>query len=266
MLSRVAALQGGIGKYHHGLQDRAFRTALELRYQVYCLECNFLSPDDYPDGVEMDEHDEHAAHFYAFDADEELVGYVRLVHADAEQRFPVQNHCALFPEGLTLPHAEHSGEISRLMVRGDYRRRRGDRLLGVTVEQNRAALAGERRLEAPQILLSLYRQMYAYSRANGIRHWYAAMERPLARSLSRLNFSFKSIGPETDYYGPVAPYLADLRELEMQVGLRRPELLAWLQEPEQWSRRVTQGDERGRYHINWPGAVAQRELSLTAFG
>ena len=55
--------------------------------------------------------------------------------------------------------------------------------------------------------------MYAYSRKNGIRHWYAVMERPLARSLLRLNFAFKAIGPQTDYYGPVMPYLADIREL-----------------------------------------------------
>jgi N-acyl amino acid synthase of PEP-CTERM/exosortase system len=210
----------------------ALKSAFELRYQVYCIECSFLSPEDYPDGVESDEHDDGAAHFYAFDADDELVGYVRLVRPGADALFPIQKRCTLSVDGAALPPVGESAEISRLMVRGDYRRRRGDRLSGVTAKQNNAVFAGDRRCEAPQILLGLYRQMYAYSREHGIRHWYAAMERPLARSLLRLDFAFRPIGPQTDYYGPVAPYVADLRELEAQVGQRHPALLTWLQEPE----------------------------------
>ena len=210
----------------------ALQSAYALRYQVYCIECSFLSPDDYPDGVESDEYDDGAAHFYAFDSDDELVGYVRLVRPGADGLFPIQQRCALSVDGTGLPDASHAAEISRLMVRGDYRRRRGDRLSGVTAKQNNAVFAGDRRCEAPQILLGLYRQMYAYSREHGIRHWYAAMERPLARSLLRLDFAFRPIGPQTDYYGPVAPYVADLRELEAQVGERHPHLLSWLQEPE----------------------------------
>jgi N-acyl amino acid synthase of PEP-CTERM/exosortase system len=240
------------GKRDHHAQDKAFRSALELRYQVYCLECNFLSAGDYPDGVETDEHDDSAAHFYAFDSHEELVGYVRLVRPDSDQLFPIQRNCSLSVNHTALPHPGQTAEISRLMVRNDYRRRRGDRLSGVTAEQNQAAFAGERRHEAPQVLLTLYRQMYAYSRENGIRYWYAAMERPLARSLLRLNFAFRSVGPETDYYGPVAPYIADLRELEAQVGARRPELLRWLQTPERWYGKTTHGDEWGLCHISQP--------------
>lgn len=248
-----------LGRRDHHVQDRALQRALELRFQVYCLECNFLSPDDYPEGVETDEHDESAAHFYAFDADEELVGYVRLIRPDAQHLFPIQKHCKVSAGEGALPRPAQAAEISRLMVRNDYRRRRGDRLSGVTAEQNKAAFAGERRHEAPQILLSLYRQMYAYSRESGIRYWYAAMERPLARSLLRLNFAFRSVGPETDYYGPVAPYLADLRELEAQVGERRPELLKWMQRPERWFGGTTHGDEWGMCHINSiDGAIKQQ--------
>jgi N-acyl amino acid synthase of PEP-CTERM/exosortase system len=238
----------------HRAERNAFRRATELRFQVYCLECNFLSADDYPHGIETDEHDDDAAHFYAFDAEEDLVGYVRLVLPDDGLQFPIQKHCALSVGNEALTQPRQAAEISRLMVRNDYRRRRGDGLSGVTAGQNRAAFAGERRQEAPQILLSLYRQMYAYSRENGIRYWYAAMERPLARSLQRMDFAFKSIGPETDYYGPVAPYLADLRELEAQIGERRPQLLAWLRNPERWFGASTHGDEWGLCHMSRPSS------------
>jgi N-acyl amino acid synthase of PEP-CTERM/exosortase system len=258
-----------IRAFRHGGSDHpahrhAYKSALELRFQVYCLECNFLSPDDYPDGMESDEHDDAATHFYAFDSREELVGYVRLVRADHERLFPIQRNCSLTVDRGSLPEPSTVAEISRLMVRNDYRRRRGDRLSGVTAEQNQAAFGGDRRHEAPQVLLSLYRQMYAYSRENGIRHWFAAMERPLARSLLRLNFAFRSIGPESDYYGPVAPYIADLRDLESQVGERRPELLQWLQAPERWFGPKTHGDDWGLCHISRPTVLPRPDEGLCA--
>jgi hypothetical protein len=42
---------------------------------------------------------------------------------------------------------------------------------------------------------------------------------------------FTPIGMETDYYGPVTPYIADLRELEVRVGKSNPELLEWMRGP-----------------------------------
>lgn len=214
------------------VQDRVFKSALELRYQVYCVECSFLSPDNYPDGVESDEHDNAAEHFYAFDSQQELVGYVRLVRPDADQRFPFQSHCTTSADGVKLPTPGRAAEISRLMLRCDYRRQRTNRLAAVASGQACAVFPGVRRDDALQVLMTLYRQMYAYSRANDISHWYAAMERPLARSLKRMNIAFRSIGPQTDYYGPVAPYLASLQEVEAQVGANDPALLEWLQQTE----------------------------------
>ncbi|MHB8949128.1 MAG: PEP-CTERM/exosortase system-associated acyltransferase [Rhodoferax sp.] len=219
------------------IQDRDLRSALELRYQVYCVECSFLSPEDYPDGVESDEHDDAAEHFYAFDSQDDLVGYVRLVRPDAQQRFPFQSHCITSADGVKLPAPGRAAEISRLMLRCDYRRQRSTRLAAVASGQACAVFPGVRRDDASQVLMTLYRQMYAYSRANDISHWYAAMERPLARSLKRMNIAFRSIGPQTDYYGPVAPYLASLQEVEAQVGANDPAMLTWLQQTERRSAK-----------------------------
>jgi N-acyl amino acid synthase of PEP-CTERM/exosortase system len=206
----------------------------ELRFQVYCLECGFLDKNDYPQGLETDEHDESSAHFGAYDLSNGLAGYVRLVQPDAIGTFPFQNHCVSLLDGVSLPPASRSAEISRLMVREDLRRVRGD----AVTERAGGASAAMRRLTemrqpSPQILLSLYREMYAYSIQNGIRYWYAAMERALARTLNRMNFSFHQIGPATDYYGPVTPYVADLRELEDQLDQHAPSLLAWMRGAQQ---------------------------------
>lgn len=218
---------------------QAFERASEMRYEVYCLECNFLLPEDYPDGVETDEHDETAAHFYAFDHEEQLVGYVRLVQPDTQARFPFQRHCNL-SSGVELATPHEAAEISRLMVRRDYRRRQSGSLCGVTAQQNAAAFSGDRRHQAPGVLLNLYRQMYQYCLANNVRFWYAAMERTLARSLAQFGFHFVPIGPATDYYGPVAPYLADLRKLEEQVRQRDTSLLDWLMDSHPKSQAAEQ--------------------------
>ena len=214
-------------------QDRdlsMMQSVYELRYQVYCVECAFLAPEDYPDNKESDEYDDDCAHFCTYNMDKELVGYVRLVGPQGGQ-FPFQAQGAgTFPE-VKLPPAAECGEISRLMVRNDYRRRPGDLLAGVSMPQHTPQNI-ERRSPSPQILLSLYRQMYQHSIANGTRYWYAAMERSLARALMRFDFVFRPIGAEIDYYGPVAPYLADLRELETTLEKANPVLLAWMQRPD----------------------------------
>lgn len=114
-----------------GRDDALMRSVFELRFQVYCLECGFLSSANYPDRRETDEHDANSAHFYAFDLKDELVGCVRLVRPDALQTFPFQSHCPDLLAGVALPAPSESAEISRLMVSHDYRRRRGDILASV---------------------------------------------------------------------------------------------------------------------------------------
>ena len=190
--------------------------AYELRYQVYCLERGFLSPKSYPNGREFDQHDDESAHFGAYHRGDELVGYVRLVQP-TEGPFPFQHHCAGLLRDIGLPSARESAEVSRLMLRKEYRAQRHDQ---------------QQPGEVGSILLQLYRRMYLYSIENDLRYWYAAMEKSLARQLQRSSFMFKQISPETDYYGPVALYLADLRDIEAQLARRNPRLLEWLREPE----------------------------------
>jgi N-acyl amino acid synthase of PEP-CTERM/exosortase system len=201
-----------------------------LRYQVYCLECGFLPSTSYPSRLESDEYDAEAAHFYTSNQRDEVVGYVRLVGADEAGKFPLDSFCPDLFTDRTRPAPEYCAEISRLMVHQNYRRRQGDTLQGLNLAQERQEEPGRRHNNRPHILLSLYRQMYQHSLNNGIRYWYAAMERSLARALSRMDFMFEAIGPEIDYFGPVTPYIADLRVLEERLSRSSPELLAWFQD------------------------------------
>ena len=201
-----------------------------LRYQIYCEECQFLPTSHYPNKQESDEYDAHAVHFGAFNLKGEIAGYVRLVRPDAKQLFPFQIHCPNLMPGITLSAPADAAEVSRLMVHPNYRRRRGDQLSGVNTNPEAPPLTQEMRNNSPQILLSLYRQIFNFSRFNHINYWYAAMEQDLARVLNHLDFHFEQIGLKANYFGPVAPYLADLRETQARVGKSNPALLAWMQE------------------------------------
>ena len=65
--------------------------------------------------------------------------------------------------------------------------------------------------------MTLYKAMYQTSKRRGITNWMAATERSLQRLVTRSGFPFRQIGPETDYYGPVSPYLLDLSEFDANI-------------------------------------------------
>ncbi|TFW19436.1 PEP-CTERM/exosortase system-associated acyltransferase [Massilia arenosa] len=212
------------------------RDIFRLRYEVYCLECAFLDPADFHAQMEFDEYDACSHHFAAYSIDETLVGTVRLVRPPAgEQEWPLERHCRLYPE-VTLPPTAETAEISRLAVRKTHRRRRSDSLWGMPGRLSLEEIEEPpphalRSRESPMLLLGLYREMYRYSRANGVRYWLAAMERALARSLERMGFRFRPIGPQCDYYGAVTPYILDLHALYENLAASNPALATWFAEP-----------------------------------
>ena len=216
--------------YGVGCEEGGLLALYALRYQTYCLECGFLPPADYPDGLEIDAFDSRAAHFAATNTEGHVAGTVRLVLSPNGEAFPFERHCPSFDDFKPPPSGE-AAEVSRLAVRSQYRRRAGDTVFGfntATADSNGSkSQSSERRTNSPLLVLGLYRQMYRYSCDNGIRYWYAAMERTLARVLARFDFVFTPIGLERDYYGPVTPYLADLREIEQRLAESKPELLEW---------------------------------------
>lgn len=223
-------------------ETETFRDIARLRYEVYCEECGYLDPSAYQAQLETDGYDDRSVHVSAQTIEGEIVGTVRLVLARCDQIFPFEEHCPIYPDFL-FPPREQCAEVSRLIVKKNYRRRAGDSLQGVSREFQEKGGAAEvtpqipsiihhknRRSRSPQIMLGMYREMYRYSRQHGIRYWFAAMEKGLARLLDRMGFRFAPVGPETDYYGPVTPYMADLRQVENALNNANRFLLAWFQD------------------------------------
>ena len=94
------------------LLDQSYR----LRFQVYCMEREFLEAGDYPDQREIDEFDNSSVHLGVVDSQGELAGTARLIHANP-RGFPMLRYCAFFPEVQTLdsPHVVPV-EVSRVAI------------------------------------------------------------------------------------------------------------------------------------------------------
>lgn len=218
------------------MESYVLKEIYKLRYDVYCLERHYLEASEFEDGQETDDYDDCSIHFAAYTLANDIVGTVRLVQPHEGQTYPFESHCTPFP-GFEYPARDNAAEISRLVVKKTYRRRRGDSMEGISQDfvekgstktiQPRSTVRRDKRGNSPLLLLGMYREMYRYSRQNGIRYWYAAMERSLARSLEKMGFRFVPIGPQVDYYGPVTPHMADLDELLGRLKRENKFLAAW---------------------------------------
>ncbi|MDO8336527.1 MAG: PEP-CTERM/exosortase system-associated acyltransferase [Candidatus Saccharibacteria bacterium] len=208
---------------------------LNLRYEVYCKEACFISKDLFADCKEVDQYDANSIHIASYNHDDFILGTVRLVRPLPGQNYPFQNHCKTF-QFIRPPARDETAEISRLIITKKLRGRRNDSLQGIltkqveTEEEFNSNLAGPQISGNEMILLSMFREMYKISKTNGIRYWYATMEKGLARQLTRMGFEFISIGRQADYYGAVTPYIADLQELEFNLRKGKRELWEWFNE------------------------------------
>jgi N-acyl-L-homoserine lactone synthetase len=165
-----------------------------LRYQVYCIERGFLPASDYPDQLEIDEFDKHSIHVGVLNAQGDLVGTARLIEPSSAG-LPVFHHCSLFEDAPSLNQRRANViEASRLAV-------------------SRRTDVSERRMGV-DIVLHIFKGLYQASKRHGFTHWLAATEKSLQRLMLKYGFPWRPVGPESDYYGMVAPYLMNLDEFD----------------------------------------------------
>lgn len=196
------------------------RSALQLRYQVYCLETGFENGEQHPDGLERDEYDGRSTHSLLIHRSSGMVaGTVRLVLPDKddyEAAFPIEKHCS----GLIRPTAaclqrSQVAEISRFCISKEFKRRIAE---PHTVWGQPPALSEDdqamiqRRL-IPHITVGLFAAIVHMSVQEHIRYWYAVMEPSLLRLLTRFGIHFTPIGPAVDYHGIRQPCFASADEV-----------------------------------------------------
>lgn len=210
--------------------------SLMLR-QIHGLRDAAALAGDMPAEPGSDAADAWAVHALAWDRQQQLAAAVRLVQPPAGHDFPLLHQ---FPhiERATLPARAQAAEVSALVVRAQYRRRAGDSRHGVTAEfsehgQARAILPvlgrARQRGRGPLLLLGLYRELLRHSREQGIGYWYAALDRPLARSLEQMGLPFRPVGPQGPA-GQPALHLLDLAHCRAQLRQQNRFLAAWFED------------------------------------
>jgi len=210
------------------------RELYKLRYKVYCDEWGFERAEDHPEGIEIDDFDEHSVHFAAFrQEDGSMIGTVRLIQSSG-LGFPLYNHCSVDADLSFL--GDHAvGEISRLAISKELRRRKPDRALydgeiQELEEETTPFVIRERRKNENAIVLGLYRCLYKESIETGITHLYAVMARGLFLLLKKISINFRQIGPEVEYHGSRTPYILDLAQMMIDLEERNPQLYTYFKD------------------------------------
>jgi N-acyl amino acid synthase of PEP-CTERM/exosortase system len=206
------------------LADRLWTDVQRLRYDVYCEELGFLSPENYGARLESDDFDGHSVQFAALNRQKDVVATLRLVR-DSPLGFPIERRAAsLWAAFADLPR-DKTVEISRLVLAKQYRRRATDGRYGVAGREPDGSAGAEQRSPYPRILFGLFRMMFEESVNTGLTHWLAAMEPWLQQFLDRFGFTFTAVGGPIEYFGEVVPYAARIEDIFRAVSEMKPEVL-----------------------------------------
>ena len=195
--------------------DEQLHQALQLRYQVYCLETRFENVAEHSNGLEQDEFDGRAIHSLLVHKQSGFVaGTVRLVlphSSDLEEPFPIEKHCgAAIKRPIRGAHRSQLAEISRFCISREFKRRIAEShsLWGNAVDDSRLTEGIEQRRLIPHITVGLFAAIVQMSAKHGVRYWYALMEPSLLRFLQRFGIQFEHIGPVAEYHGQRQPCFA----------------------------------------------------------
>ncbi len=202
--------------------------AHRLRFQVYCVENQYESPESNPEGLEADEFDSHSAHvLLRHRATDTFVGTVRLILPVRErlhESFAIQRVCTdpILQDSSIFP-VTRMGEISRFSVSKRFRRRLGDTAyprneeIGDTPSDQRRAI--------PNMTLGLMQGIFRISVRERLTHLCAEMEPSLLRLLAGLGMHFTPIGPLVEFHGKRQPCFMDISAVFRHLRRHRPEIL-----------------------------------------
>lgn len=207
------------------LREKAYR----LRYQVYCCENPFESPEEHPHHMETDPFDQRSLHSLIISRESgTATGTVRLILPDAgtpKASLPIQMICE-HPMIRQLPPAG-AAEISRFAISKKIRRMAEQTIELVSSTGERIPAATAKAMKCSLTLL-LMREIVRMSRTHGVSDWYAVMEPALLRLLARFGIHFNPLGPQVEYHGLRQPCHAKAEELLGRMRREKPEIWSFI--------------------------------------
>tara|TARA_R110001583_G_scaffold15761_1_gene64671 strand:- start:284 stop:1057 length:774 start_codon:yes stop_codon:yes gene_type:complete len=196
---------------NEALRNDVFR----IRHEVYCEELKF--EPERPDRLETDEYDPHSLHclIRTSNTPNHLVGCTRLVLAkpdDPLAPLPFERTCAntldrSIIDPLKLPR-DRIAEVSRLAVRGTYRRRKGDDKAAVAISDDDFGTGDRPRF--PYIPIGLYLGAVALAARSGIDTLFVLTEPRLASHFGKLGVDIRQIGGPVEHRGTRVPSMMDV--------------------------------------------------------
>lgn len=192
------------------LRDRVFR----LRYDVYCRELGWEDPAAFPDGREIDEFDDTSIHCLLIHRPSGRdAGAVRLVRPGPDSPEPClpllahYDHALFNSDQSPLKQSKGCfGEISRLALREQFRRRPGERDSPDGHGPELFDWTQDDRRRFPHIALGLYLAAATVGLSEGMSGVYAMMEPRLARHLHFGGIYFEPVGEAIEFRGARAPF------------------------------------------------------------
>ena len=198
------------------LLEEVFR----LRYTVMCIEKRLpgFEPLHYPDGLETDDYDRHSHHILLKHRPSgSFIGGARLIFPDPSnpgKPFPVEQHTQIDSALIDTSKLsrQHTVEISRFIVLGEFSRRREERRRSAPWAVGEEREPSNRR-RFPHPMLAIVVGIMRLGVRQGVTHWLSAMEPALNRLLSLYGLQLDPIGPLADYHGPCRPYYAEISKV-----------------------------------------------------
>lgn len=209
----------GFRKYFeiHPATDESLRDAVyRIRHEVYCEELGFEPVR--PDQRETDEYDAHSVHCLLRTSSEpsKPVGCTRIVLArpdEPDYPFPFEHTCAAtldrsIVDPARLPRGQIA-EVSRLAVRSNYRRRRGESQANAPIHDEDFGTAIHPRF--PYIPIGLYLGAIALAARSGIETLFILTEPRLASHFAKLGVDVRQIGAPVEHRGMRIPSMMDVQ-------------------------------------------------------
>jgi len=191
--------------------DALRKESYAIRHAVYCEELRYEPLRD--DGLERDEHDAHADHLLLASAEHgRYVACARLIHGGGypQPPFPIELLCGatLGARWDNLRHGRRVGELSRLAVVREFRRRKGEEAREVAIGEADFGTASRPRF--PYIPVGLCLASVALAVRNGLDAIVVLAEPQLATHLGRLGILLQQVGGPVQHHGTRVPCLLDL--------------------------------------------------------
>jgi len=210
-------------------RDEVFR----LRYAVYCQELAYEDPTAFPNGQERDPYDDDSEFaLLRHRASGRAAGCVRLIvnSRRPDLRFPFEQVCSgtLHADKLDLQRVDRNtmGEISRLAVHQDFRRRQGEAGSPEGITEPASHIGSDRRY--PLVAMGLFLSASALALNRGLDQVVVMMEPRLARLLSGCGIAFTQVGDVIDYHGRRGPFRITRTELLANMQSESEQLLRLL--------------------------------------